>query len=69
MNGLIENTPPDVIVQHNPSEEVEYYHGLYGYRQAVLSDSTFGRLYGVSTALYAELEKANAFYFFEIHCR
>ena len=42
----------DAIVQHNPEEHIEYFHGLYGNRQVVVSDKLHGRLYGISDSLF-----------------
>ena len=49
------NTHKEVIIQHNPDEEVEYYHALYGHRQVLLADRTLGKLYGINDYMYEQL--------------
>lgn len=49
------NTSRHVVVQHDPSVDVEYYHALYGNRQVALSDSTLGKLYGINDSMYTAL--------------
>ena len=42
----------DAVIQHNPSDNIEYFHALYGNRQVSVSDQLYGMLYGVNEALF-----------------
>ncbi len=46
------NLDRDIIMQHRPESLIEYFHGLYGNRQVVVSDEMHGKLYGVNEALF-----------------
>jgi hypothetical protein len=49
--------PADAVLAHNPAVKVEYFHALYGHRQVVLSDRHYGALYGISTPMYARVNR------------
>jgi hypothetical protein len=46
-----DHTSPEQIIQHNPRQHVEFFHGLYGNRQMVVADETHGPLFGVDRSL------------------
>lgn len=50
-----ENLPQDVIMQHNPDTNIEYFHALYGNRQVVVADEVYGRLYGIGDEMFNEV--------------
>ena len=54
-NWVDENTPKDAIFLHNPDEQIEFYHALYGHRQVILADKDLGKLYGISDEMYEPL--------------
>lgn len=41
------NTPPDALLQHDPTPALEALHAVYGNRQVAFSDWQYGTLYGV----------------------
>jgi hypothetical protein len=47
-----EHTTAEQIIQHNPTQYHESYHGLYGNRQIVVADEEHGTLFGVDKALF-----------------
>jgi hypothetical protein len=52
---LTRNTPRTAIIQHNPLVNTDIFQLLYGHRQAVLSDTNNGTLYGINEAMYNKL--------------
>ncbi|MFK7846485.1 MAG: hypothetical protein AB8G77_14395 [Rhodothermales bacterium] len=49
--------PGNIIIQHNPEIEIDYFHALYGNRQVAIADTTLGRLYGINDSLFFGFEQ------------
>ena len=47
-----QNLPTDAVIQHNPDENIEYFHALYGNRQVSASDQLYGKLYGINDTMF-----------------
>lgn len=47
-----QHLPVSAIVQHNPAVRFEQTHQLYGNRQVIAADSSYGTLYGIPTTMY-----------------